>query len=325
MTCNPRKNFLYTEFYKPWVNGTLPKHMKFVPALITDNIHADPASLVSMTSITDGEIRSRLYEGNWEYNDSEMALIESKAIQDLFSRNVSALVSPGNKYLSCDIASLGKDSTVVCQWDGLRIDKIHVWEKLTISERVKRIKSLAATHNIPVSRIVIDANGIGESDAQLLYGCVQFLNNGQPVDVNNRKVVFSNLKSQCYYKLAQLINNRQIFIDVDNIAMQESIREELEQVKASDPTNEGKLSVLKKKAVKKILGRSPDLSDSIMMRMWWELRPTLTTSPFGGAVRFGDGRIFSPTTTAERMASDFEKRQQERRDKISGKNIINLQ
>ena len=42
MTCNPGKNFLYREFYKPYISNTLPKHRGFIQSLVTDNPFADP-------------------------------------------------------------------------------------------------------------------------------------------------------------------------------------------------------------------------------------------------------------------------------------------
>jgi phage terminase large subunit len=36
---------------------------------------------------------------------------------------------------------------------------------------------------------------------------------------------------------------------------------------------DGKRQVLPKDKVKELIGRSPDFSDTLMMRMWWELQP----------------------------------------------------
>lgn len=272
LTCNPKRNWLYTEFYKPWKDGTLPPHMKFIPALFTDNVYADRNSFDSLNSITDRVMRARLLEGDWEYSEDESSLIEPQALQDVFSRRVSAMVPAGNNFLSCDIARMGKDSTTVVHWLGLRAQKIYTWEKLGTVESANRIKELAREIGVSTSKIIVDADGVGGGVADLLPGCVQFLNNGKPISSFRAKANFNNLKSQCYYKLAEFINNRQLFINVDNIELQNRIAEELEQVKVSDPDSDGKLAVMRKKNVKKILGRSPDLSDALMMRMYYEVK-----------------------------------------------------
>lgn len=38
---NPDKGHVYTNFYEPFVKGTLPDHVKFVPALAIDNPYLD--------------------------------------------------------------------------------------------------------------------------------------------------------------------------------------------------------------------------------------------------------------------------------------------
>ena len=54
--------------------------------------------------------------------------------------------------------------------------------------------------------------------------------------------------------------------------IQEEIIEEFEQIKRFEPDNEQKLRIIPKEQVKEILGRSPDWSDMIMMRMFFELQ-----------------------------------------------------
>lgn len=87
--------------------------------------------------------------------------------------------------------------------------------------------------------MIVDSDGIGGAVSDQLFGCTQFITNAKPFSRGKIKANFVNLKSQCYYKLAELINNRQ-----------------------SDPDNDGKLSMMRKKAVKKILGSSQDIADA---------------------------------------------------------------
>jgi hypothetical protein len=51
------------------------------------------------------------------------------------------------------------------------------------------------------------------------------------------------------------------------------IIEELEQVKQKDMDKDVKKSVVPKEKVKELLGRSPDFSDTLMMRQYFELKP----------------------------------------------------
>jgi hypothetical protein len=54
--------------------------------------------------------------------------------------------------------------------------------------------------------------------------------------------------------------------------LKERIIEELEVVKQDKIDADGKKCVIKKDKVKELIGRSPDLSDMIMMRMYFELQ-----------------------------------------------------
>ena len=49
-TCNPAKNWVYKEFYKPHRDGTIPSHRKFIQALPTDNPHLPQSYLDSLLS-----------------------------------------------------------------------------------------------------------------------------------------------------------------------------------------------------------------------------------------------------------------------------------
>ena len=277
LTCNPKRNWLFTEFVKPSMQGTLPEHMKFVSALVTDNPFVDSHYIDSLNSISDRTMKARLLHGDWLYSSDESSLIEPQALQDAFTSQVSAKVNPGYKYLTCDIARMGKDSTVVIKWCGLRAEKIYIWEKLNTVESAKKINELIneeiySDRGLSLSRVIIDSDGIGGGVADMLYGCTQFVNNAQPLKAHGRKQNFTNLKSQCYFKLSESINNRQLFINIDNIELRNRIAEELEQVKLSNPDSDGKISVMKKKEVKKALGRSPDIADALMMRMYPEIK-----------------------------------------------------
>ena len=77
---------------------------------------------------------------------------------------------------------------------------------------------------------------------------------------------YANLKSQCYFVLAEKINRGEIYIAVDDYS--EQIIEELEQVKKDKEETDDKLRIVKKDHVKDMIGRSPDYSDAIMMRMY---------------------------------------------------------
>ena len=101
----------------------------------------------------------------------------------------------------------------------------------------------------------------------LLRGSIGFVNNGKPISKANYK----NLKTQCYYKLAEMINLDKIYLQDNKDS--ELITQELEWVKTYDNDKDNKLQILPKDTVKKHIKRSPDYADCLAMRMVAELKP----------------------------------------------------
>ncbi|MDM8174776.1 phage terminase large subunit [Olivibacter sp. 47] len=67
ITCNPKKNWMYTTFYLPNKKGTLPPHMKYLAAFVQDNPHIDKGYLERLKRTKDKAKKERLLNGNWEY------------------------------------------------------------------------------------------------------------------------------------------------------------------------------------------------------------------------------------------------------------------
>jgi hypothetical protein len=127
----------------------------------------------------------------------------------------------------------------------------------------------------------VDSDGVGGGVADMIQGCKNFVNNSSPLEnpVTRQKENFDNLKSQCYYKLAEYINDNKIFINATG-TIKEKIIQELEQVKQKSVDNDGKKGVMPKDKVKALIGRSPDFSDCLAMRMIFEYTPRFAVSVF---------------------------------------------
>jgi len=262
-SCNPSKGWVYTKVYKPSRDGVLRNDIKFIQALPKDNPYL-PASYVQRLLRMEKNSRERLYYGNWEYDDDPAALMSIDAINNLWT---NTFVRSGKKYITADIARFGKDKSVIIVWDGLRAVKIVVLSKKATTWVAQEIADLRNEYMIPLDHVIVDEDGVGGGVMDIL-GCKGFVNNSTARYSEN----FENIKAQCYYKLSEIVNASQMYLgcitDSDMIA--ETI-EELEQVKQKDMDKDGKKKIIPKDAVKELLGRSPDYSDAIMMRMYFEL------------------------------------------------------
>lgn len=263
-TCNPAKNWVYSQFYLKDKNGTLDKDKKFIQALPTDNPHLPPSYLESLLSL-DENSRQRLYYGNWEYDNDPAKLIDYEKIQNIFTNE---FVPSGEAFISADIARFGSDKMVINVWKGFRVVEIFTLAKSSITETAQAIKDLALKHSVPLNNIIADEDGVGGGVVDILR-CKGFVNNSKAMLVENQVVQYQNLKTQCYFKLAEMIQNGEIYVDCKDGTVIDELSKELEQVKRDKIDSDGKLRILPKEKVKELIGRSPDYSDALMMRMYF--------------------------------------------------------
>jgi hypothetical protein len=184
------------------------------------------------------------------------------------------------------VARYGSDRTVISLWKGLLCEKIITKEKQGVDVTANDIKELAKSEFVPFSNILIDDDGIGGGVTDILRGTKGFNGGSSAIEINMTqtqyqqgagvvrfiKENYKNLKTQCSYKLAEYVNNHKIAIRLEG-KDKELLIAELEQIKRKDPDKEGRLEIESKDKIKEILGRSPDIADAIMMRMFFELHP----------------------------------------------------
>jgi len=259
-TCNPAKNWTYSKFYIPTAAGTIKETRKFIQSLPTDNPNLPPSYLDSLLAL-DENSKQRLYYGNWEFDNDPARLIDFDKIQNIFTND---FVDAGDMFISADIARYGSDKMVILVWSGFRVIEIFTLDKSSITETAEAIKSLMNKHRVPLSNVVADEDGVGGGVVDIVR-CKGFVNNSKALKEENNNVEYQNLKTQCYYKLAELIQANKLFIDCNNADVQDTICKELEQVKRDKIDQDGKLRILPKEKVKELIGHSPDYSDAFLV------------------------------------------------------------
>lgn len=275
-TFNPAKNHVYIRFYKPFRDGNQTPNKVFIPALPSDNPSPEVPEYIARILATGQKVTiERLIHGNFDYDDDPSALIPFNKIADCFTNEFA---ESGEKYLTADIARFGRDKTVIGVWDGFRLIKIVTMDKNKVTEAAELIRELCNQNQIPMSNVAIDDDGVGGGVTDILTGSNGFVNNSRPLEnpVTKDAENYNNLKSQCYFKLAEIINQSRMFINAGE--HRDSIVQELEQVKQYNMDKDGKKQVLPKEKIKELIGRSPDFSDMLMMRMFFEVGHRFTFS-----------------------------------------------
>lgn len=246
-----------------------------------DNPVIDPGEIAKAKSELDYNTFLQEYEA--EYVENIGALFSYSALIDVFTNTITKDTS---KYLVIDIAGEGNDSTVFSYWEGLE----EVWQEktkgLNTEMIINKAREYAAQYQIPYSHIVVDAIGIGEgvASSSLLNGVIAYKSSYSAIrteasivslpNVHYLKEAplvtdFSNLRSQCVFKLAQLVNDHKIASKLNSQAKEEII-EEL-SLYQDVSKGDGKRYATGKDDIKVLLGRSPDRSDTWIMRMYFEI------------------------------------------------------
>lgn len=302
-TLNPTKGWPYRVVYKPWKEGKLPADYAFIQSLYKDNPHTAGQYGRQLDSLKSKIKKQRLKFGKWEYEDGEGSLIEYDSILDLFT---NAVEPSEQKWMTIDVARFGEDKTVITLWKGFEVYRVYIYEKQGTEVTEDKIRQIARDEQIPYSHIIADEDGVGGGIVDHLKGIKGFVANSSPLtDPQSKpkkdepqKPNYANLKTQCSYLLAEKINNHQIAVKpeiiteiegVDNESYKDELIEELEQIKEANTDKDKKLQLVQKEIIKELIGRSPDYADTLMMRMYFELKKepgNIPTTVQGGAPKF---------------------------------------
>jgi phage terminase large subunit len=268
-TCNPAKNWTKNEFYDLAVKKRLPKTRAFIQALADDNPFIFSGYRDSLAQLSDID-KQRLLHGNWDYDDNLNALMSADAVESLFTNTY--VKAEGKKYLIADVARFGSDKTKIRIWHGYRVIAYDELSKKSTTQVALRIKVLAQQFGIPAHHILIDEDGVGGGVVDQIAGAKGFLASSSPINPAPNEA-YMNLKSQCAYKLAELINNGMMYENA-SAEVRELLMNDLLQIREKNFEREGKRGLVPKEEVKQVLGRSPDDGDTYIMRMFFEVKPT---------------------------------------------------
>jgi len=202
-----------------------------------------------------------------EEQESDDQLIDFGSMQALFTNDHA---EPGEKYITADIALHGSDNFVVIVWDGWRIIEFNTIEKCEAPDVEKFLKDKAHKFKVKRSNITYDADGLGSFLRGYLAGAVPFNNGAKPIKKEGQEINYKNLKSQCGYEFAKMVNNGSIKIDcfIDKT----KLYKELECLKSYKLDDDGKIQLLPKSKIKEVIGHSPDILDALIMRIIFEIQ-----------------------------------------------------
>ena len=284
ISCNPWKNFTYTEFYKPyskWLaewdefkyltkttsDWTILRR-KFIQSLVKDNPWVPKSYAYWLETSNDEVSKQRLLYGNFEYDDDPTLLFDNRMIANLYDAPRDTWET---YYITVDAARKGKDKCVVYLWQWLNVIEVYELDEPDLVKQKKTIEELKNKYNVNISNIIIDEVWVWGWLVDML-GCKWFIANASSINPYSAKLLefkkrnYANLRTQAFYYLQQYIIEDKIRIKA-HPWLQETINEELLFIKQKDVDWDRKIALESKQALKNNLGRSPDYADALSFRM----------------------------------------------------------
>jgi len=272
LTCNPSNNWIKKEFYIPYVQGTLESNKIFIQSFVSDNPHV-PESYINLLQELPTQQKKRLLFGDWDYLDEADSLFN---FDDITLSVFKYEPNPNEKkYMTVDVARFGEDKSVIFIWVGFTVISCHTYSKIPTTQLIDEIRDLMRFHGIHPQQVIIDSDGVGGPVSDAIRS-VNFVNNARPFHEQN----YVNLKTQCYVKLSELFKEQKISINILDPMIVDELTQELLSIKLKNLDKDQRIGVISKEELKKILGKSTDLSDSMMMRCYFEVKNRKTTGKY---------------------------------------------
>src|SRR3990167_374738 len=281
-----------------------------------DNPFLPISELNALEKEYDGNRDSYTQEVLAQYVDNAGSLFRYESLVDMFTNTITKSTE---KFHIVDIADDGSDKTVSSLWEGLELYQIDQYERLNTEGIISMIREKNAQHRVPYSQTAVDAIGVGAGvvSSSLLDGIIGFKSSYQAIRTDQSIIQlpnvhylshvplvteYKNLRSQCIFFLAQLVNNHQIACRISDVRIKERIIEELALYQDASQ-GDGKRMATQKEDIKALLGRSPDLSDTLIMRCYFQIRSKLVPAQSEDMARIDDAIIRYLSMNKERIAN----------------------
>ena len=264
-TFNPNPWHVYERYYK---GKGWPRSI-FIESLVYSNTFMDKGYIENLEN-SDETIKKRLLYGQWDFEDDTWMLFKKKDIDNLFTNE-----QKWTKYcIVADVARFGKDTTRISLWKWNTWKRVWTYKKNTVTEAIDSILFIASQYEVDHRDIIIDSDGVWWWVVDWISYATGFVNNASPI-VTGSKQNYANLKSQCAFELKKKMENWEIAIDWEHDNKdndRHDLQQELLNTYIDEKSLDGKTRIESKEKMKERIWRSPDLLDTMIMRMYPELR-----------------------------------------------------
>ena len=266
-TFNPNPWHVYERYYKglhkDWDRAI------YIPALVYDNPFIDKGYIENLERAAPAT-RNRLLYWKRDFDDNDWLLFKLSEIDKLRNNESHWDVY----YLICDVARFGKDTTRISLWRGNTRIKVWTYAKSSVEDIKTSINIIKSQYEIEPRNIIIDADWVWGWVVDGIPYSTGFVNNSKPVTTWSKQN-YANLKSQCAFLLQEKVQKWEIAIKREHLDAEKDwgiLVEEMRNLYIDTKSIDGKTRIESKDKMKERIWRSPDLLDTLIMRMYPYLR-----------------------------------------------------
>jgi len=207
-----------------------------------------------------------IYEGVAREGD-ERSLFAYSDVEDAMNGNMDGVDKSGIFTYAADVARYGNDKGVLTKRKGYHIYWMNEYAKYSTMEYANVISNEIEKEEKEVDAIFVDTIGVGAGVYDRLeeksYRSIE-ANAAMKADETD---TYYNKRAEMYFEL------RAFLLKGGKIPNDEELKEELLAIRYIYSKANGKIMIQDKDEIKKILGRSPDKSDSIALHFFSKVRP----------------------------------------------------
>lgn len=224
-----------------------------------------------------GEVLAKENVGNWniELSDDEECCITYAEANSVVMNDPQV---NGDKWITCDLADVGKDNTVLLYWNGFNIEDIRIITNSTGRRNAEEIILFAKEHDVADTHIIYDGTG-ARYMRDYIPDAIEYYSASGSRGMYGR--MYNRLKDVCYSRFVEMVKRGYMSMS-DEVANKEYKHQKLRlqtnilnefieecQVIRFKEGFGGKKSLLSKKEMNAKLGkeRSMDITDPCAMRM----------------------------------------------------------
>lgn len=265
---------------KDWTYKEMIRSFVFYIGRMSENKASvgNNANYIGAVSAVGGRRAQQLIEGNFNVDEEEedKMPIPGKDAQAMFTNDECR---NGDRWITVDLADVGKDNLIALLWDGFHLEDAMVVQHSTPRMNYEKIKIFADINNIPYNRIIYDGTH-GAYMYDYMPEAQPFISAASPI--GKYAIMANRLKDECYLRLINAINNGRISVSSKVASMpyrhqvmksemtfQGEILDECSVVRLRENPTNGRMKLIPKKEMNSRLGksRSMDVLDPMAMRM----------------------------------------------------------